>query len=109
WQQLCISPDGKQVVTASPAGIHVWDIASGGRLRTLAREDYFLVRYSPNGDLVAAVDRDWNHAVLLDANTGQRLWSWSIRTHQLVDIAFTADGKNLIVAGKSTEQLPLIG
>src|SRR5262249_25312418 len=102
-----LSPDGKRFLTASSTGIHLWDIASGKLVRIVARGEYISVRLSPDGKRIAAFRNGFPRLVeVLEADTGQSVWLRDPAQAPMVEIAFTADSKSLIVAGWAMNTAP---
>jgi RNA polymerase sigma factor (sigma-70 family) len=105
--QACLSPDGKLLVTATDPGLRLWDVTTARRVRTLATQSYSAPCFSPDGALLAALTSDFPGSVeLLEAASGKRLWSWSQGKLPLCCVAFTADGKAVVVAGWGVLQSP---
>jgi WD40 repeat protein len=95
-----LSPDGKLLATSSDSGIHLWDVASGRPVRTIEGVRADQVRFSPDGTrLVTLTTISESLVELLDTISGRRLWSWSPGKIPLSCVAFSADGKAVIVAG----------
>jgi len=49
------SPDGGLIARAGEDGIHLWDLTSGRKLRTLSTEETYWVGFSPDGHSLFSV------------------------------------------------------
>jgi WD40 repeat protein len=96
---MSVSPDGTRVATAGSDGVHLWDAATGGRVRTLGeRGAVYTAAFSPDGKLVAT--GGWDRVIhLWDVATGERVRS--LRGHALAvwSVAFSPDGRRLVSGG----------
>jgi RNA polymerase sigma factor (sigma-70 family) len=103
-----LSPDGKLLATTGPSGIRVWETASARPLLTLAEDRGFgAVCFSPEGKLLAALTTGWpNRVELLEVASGRLLWSFEERKPPWGYVAFSPEGKAVVVAGWATRQIP---
>jgi WD40 repeat protein len=97
-----LSPDGKQVATASRDGTaRVWDIATATSLRTIPGDDPLLsIAYSPDGTLLATTKgtakADGGFAELWDAATGAKRRTFKLDS-TANHVAFSRDGKLVVI------------
>jgi WD40 repeat protein len=107
---IAFSPDGSQVATTSPMietdpeerGIHVWDAATGTELYTLAITDtlsVYVVRYSPDGELIAAGIQE-GHVLVWETSTGELAWRLTGHTGLVAGVDFGPEGKLLTSSSK---------
>jgi WD40 repeat protein len=103
---VVLSPNGEEVaVRTMPATIHFFDAATGKRLRrwVLKSEDFgdnqVALRYSPSGKHLAAGFQQTYQ--LLDVKSGEPVIQGKLEKGQLRGLAFTADGKRLVVLATS--------
>jgi WD40 repeat protein len=106
------SPDGRTLAIAGRRGrVELWDVATRKKLRELtdpaaATSDepaLSVVRYSPDGRVIAAGPQETNHVTLWDAASG-RVIGGPITTNPpgtggAQSIAFTPDSKRIAVPG----------
>jgi hypothetical protein len=96
---LAFSADGKRLVSGSGKVVHVWDVATGGRVYKLTHDNQVgALAFSPNGGLLATSCR----------GNGVRLWSMTsgdlqkeIKVHPevVLSLAWSPDGKILAGSG----------
>jgi RNA polymerase sigma factor (sigma-70 family) len=102
-----LSTDGKLLATTSNTGIHLWNLAMARRMRSVGTGSYSAVHFSPDGKLLAALTSGWENQVeVLEAGTGNQLWSRSAGKLAWNCAAFTADGKAVVVAGWRNRRVP---
>ncbi|HET6937914.1 MAG TPA: WD40 repeat domain-containing protein, partial [Nocardioides sp.] len=104
------SADGSRAATASVDGtVRVWDTGSGEQLLQLDAfgpphhmyEQHAVVAFSPDGKLLATGAEYEVDAQLWDARTGARLTTLEGSKSDLVDLAFSADGRFIVTAPRS--------
>ena len=98
------SPDGKRIFTAGGDGIvKIWDAANGVLVHKLTydgkRLRYFMVKVSPDGKLVAAIDTAGAVAHVWNASTGDLVAQLSNDASDSPDLAFSFDGHWLATSG----------
>jgi RNA polymerase sigma factor (sigma-70 family) len=101
-----LSLDGKRLVTASDAGLSLWEVATAKQVRTFGSK-CSRACFSPDGKRIVALQRDNADRVeCWEASTGQQLWSTSLAKDPQKCLAFSPDGKTVIVAGWGSIQTP---
>lgn len=108
---LAIAPDRRSVLTASQRFVRLWDLASGFEIRSFASPDFIstvrAVSFSPDGRLAAACGGEHtdseNHptggfALIWDVESGRELRRF-VAEGSLSAMAFTADGRSLLLGG----------
>jgi WD40 repeat protein len=106
---IAFSPDGSQVATTSPmletdpaeVGVHVWDSTTGTELYKLNIDTLALytVRYSPNGELIAAGSQEGD-VLVWETSTGELTWRLTGHTGLVPGLAFSPEGKLLTSSSK---------
>lgn len=102
---LAYHTDGKTLVTVSSGGaVSRWNTERGGRKTGFwASSDPQSAALSPNGQVVAACDREG--VALHDTETGKQLQEWTERGEPTATV-FSTDGTTLVV-GYENEQVHL--
>ena len=93
---VAFSSDGKLLASSGGGAIKLWDVASGGELRTLSVHSSSVtsVAFSPDGKLLAS--GDWDNTVKLwDVASGHELHTLSGHSESVTSVAFSPDGKQL--------------
>jgi WD40 repeat protein/class 3 adenylate cyclase len=110
WEGVDFSPDGRTLVIAGGEGrVELWDVSTRNKLRELsdpaatAEEPALsVVRYSPDGSVIAAGAKATNHVTLWNAATG-RVIGRPITTNPpgsgAQAISFSPDSKWIAVPG----------
>jgi WD40 repeat protein/tRNA A-37 threonylcarbamoyl transferase component Bud32 len=110
WEGIDFSPDGRTLAIVGGGGrVELWDVSTRKELRELtdpgvmAREPALaVVRYSPDGSVIAAGAQETNHVTLWDAATG-RVIGRPITTHPpgsgAHSISFSPDSRRIAVPG----------
>jgi WD40 repeat protein len=102
-----LSPDGRLLILGSATGIRIWEVGTEKPLRVIDTARCMAVCFSPNGQTLAALLPGRGDQVeLLDVQTGKRLWSQTPGNLPPACLAFTRDGKSVIVAGWGMVQSP---
>ncbi len=99
-RKLVFSPDGRTLASRGYKEIYLWDVATGGLLRTLSTEAGIgTFQFSPDGKVLVAYGVD-GIIQLWDVRTGQRMSSHKGHTRLIKDFVFSADGKTLASASE---------
>jgi WD40 repeat protein len=101
---ITFSPDGSRVATVSPMeetaaeekGIYEWDAVTGELLRMLPANAFALysVRYSPDGELLAAGVQE-GKILVWDTSSGELVQTLTGHTGLVPGLAFSPDGEYL--------------
>jgi hypothetical protein len=112
-QHMCdsvaFSPDGKTLVTGSPSGAGLWDVATGHQvgvtLADPAGRVIYSVAFSPDGKTLATGSDEG--AQLWDVATGHRVGNQlaSLADGQIYSVVFSPDGKTLATGSDEGAQL----
>jgi WD40 repeat protein len=93
--RVSLSPDGYQLAIGTDV-ITIWDTSSGKDLRTLkGHSGIRQLAFSPNGQRLASCGG--GTVRLWDVTTGRQLWLFSEQKQDVWSIAFSPDGKILVV------------
>jgi WD40 repeat protein len=111
WSGVDFSPDGLTLATAGGKGrVELWDVATKKKVRELkdpaaatsSEPALATVRYSPDGNVIAAGGQDANHVTLWDAASG-RVMGGPITTNPpgggAQSISFSPDSRRIAVPG----------
>lgn len=95
---IALSPDGKTLVSASFGTIRMWNLKTGGLVRTLngvhSKKSVKSLAVSPDGSIFASGGDD-NNLILWDLKTGRRILTISAHKAAVNAIAFSSDGNTL--------------
>ena len=95
---IALSPDGQTLVSASFGTIRIWNLRTGGLVRTLnsvhSQKSVNTVAVSPDGSILASGGDDKN-VIIWDLKTGRRILTIPAHTAAVNAIAFSRDGKTL--------------
>ncbi|MEG4395761.1 serine/threonine-protein kinase [Microcoleus sp. BROC3] len=95
---IALSPDGQTLVSASSGTIRIWNVKTGGLVRTLksvhSQKSVKTVAVSPDGSILASGGDD-NNVILWDLKTGRRVRTIPAHKAGVNAIAFSRDGKTL--------------
>jgi WD40 repeat protein len=105
--QAIYTAGGRQVITAAGDGrVRIWDAVNGARAREMSHDRgdgkvprYYRLTLSPDGKLVAAIDSDGDAADVWDVGTGRLRASLRSDSTGFPSIAFSPDGRWLVVGG----------
>ncbi|HEY7313717.1 MAG TPA: sigma-70 family RNA polymerase sigma factor [Gemmataceae bacterium] len=104
-----VSPDGKRVAVASSGAdgaIQFWDADSGKKIGSLGAKLRPLVRFSPDGKLLATSAAPTN-IELWDVAGLKKLRSWKVSPMEVSFIAFSADSRKLLTTSVHTDEIRL--
>jgi len=95
---IALSPDGQTLVSASFGTIRIWNLRTGGVMRTLnsvhSKKSVNTVAVSPDSSILASGGDD-NNVIIWDLKTGGRIRTIPAHTAAVNAIAFSTDGKTL--------------
>jgi WD40 repeat protein len=98
---IALSPDGQTLVSASFGTIRIWNLRTGGVVRTLnsvhSKKSVKTVAVSPDSSILASGGDD-NNVIIWDLKTGRRILTIPAHTAAVNAIAFSRDGKTLASA-----------
>ena len=93
---LSISPDGAIATTVALRRVELWSLADGKRLADLSSHVHpapaSAAELSPVAPL-AAIGSDHGHVLVVDLDTGRKLWHVRGHTGLVTGITFSADGR----------------
>jgi len=95
---VTFSPDGNTIASVGRFnGIHLWDAKSGKRIRTIEHtfNDLLAVRFSPDGNILAAIIDGDNNIAFWDIRTGKMINVLRGHTDGIEAITFSPDGRML--------------
>jgi WD40 repeat protein/serine/threonine protein kinase len=93
---LAYSPDNRHLAAGAGAGtVRIWDTDRGAEVRQLSVTNIHRVAYSPDGTVLATLDRIPN--LMLWARTGALLRRWLLPGRAQA-IAFASDGRHVVTA-----------
>jgi WD40 repeat protein len=92
---MAYSPDGRNVASNASGNVHIWRVADGVLLRTIAARSHSAIAYSPDGTLLSTGDQLWNAA------TGAlvRTLAWP-SSGSVVTTTFTRNGAAVVTGGE---------
>ena len=112
WEGVDFSPDGRTLAIAGGEGrVELWDVATRKELRELTdpaaatsgEPALSVVRYSPDGSVIAAGPQETNHVTLWDTASGRVIGRPIITnppgTGGAQSISFSPDSKRIAVPG----------
>ena len=95
---IALSPNGQTLVSASFGTIRIWNLRTGGLVRTLnsvhSKKSVNTVAVSPDSSMLASGGDD-NNVIIWDLKTGRRIRTIPAHTAAVNAIAFSRDGKTL--------------
>ena len=108
---LAYSPDGKRIAAGDADSVKLWDVATGMLLRVLAIGNTVdAIAFSPDGKFVVEggefvsefADTPTGYAAIWDLASGKKRADIALGeygTAPVTSVAFTPDGKSIVVAG----------
>jgi WD40 repeat protein len=92
---LCFSPDDRALAGATGEEVRLWDVATGTVLHTLPATGARMA-FAPDGRTLAG--HSGGEVVLWEVATGRQVRRFGGRAGDVVELAFSADGRTLAVA-----------
>jgi RNA polymerase sigma factor (sigma-70 family) len=100
WTQATdLSADGERlaVIHGSDSAIDFWSVRQGRKIDSFGKGDYWSVRLSPDGNLVA-VGTKLAGIEIWDVKRREKLHSWKAHQWQVWFLVFTADSRRLLTS-----------
>ncbi|HXJ58990.1 MAG TPA: protein kinase [Verrucomicrobiae bacterium] len=99
------SPDGRRVLAALPAGVQIYDVATGEPVGPLLAETSVVrrVRFSPDGQTVL-ICGDQPALQMVDVPSGRPVWTMPNLGSEVRFSAFSPDGGRLVTASGTALQ-----
>jgi WD40 repeat protein len=114
---VCVTPDGRRVLTAGAGPeVRLWDLSTGRLLRTLRRGSdtgrhtpihfahivagFHVVTVTPDGRYALSCRADTIQ--MWELSTGRRLQTFTGHTNTVMSVCVTPDGKRVLSAGSDT-------
>ncbi len=101
FRAMAFSPDGRHLFIASKQSIELWNVETErfeGNLVSQVFEDAEDMLISPNGEFLAAYERDSSYLNIWNVESRQHLWEKRSGLGRIKDMKFSPDSQNLYVA-----------
>jgi WD40 repeat protein len=89
------SPDGERIVSSHTDGIRIWDAKTGQQLIRINISQQRIARYNPDGLRIISSGID-GIVHVWDAQTGNKLFSFTAHNDKVWDVFYTPDGTGII-------------